>query len=390
MTRRSGLQLKYLWKACCREQAPFNRVTNVTCFGPEGRQGWEARLCCSALQQPQNLTLHLWKRVLEAPPSRPPSGNTSANVSTACVAVAYHKTGATLLYNLVKDPRSALSRYLLGQQTESLGWLRPWSTEAFPSLEGSRFSIWSPTSQRDLTLFVAPPEISHPVILNNVLKSRSGRVVHMVRKPSEIIASAYLYHLRCDEKWFELDDPPGCDFCDDAAWKSIFSACKFKCSYQALLQQSDLKHGIEAELQRSRWQILKMIFNMKNWQSEDVLTVSLSHFSSDFDATVRCIVSFWLHGLHDLQPLDVETTIEDILAEARLHGNFALDVRKARNNTKAPQVKTVRAYVKKFLRQQEHRFLQEADVQYEQMMMQSQRASSAFGCPDRSRKTTIP
>lgn len=135
-----------------------------------------------------------------------------------------------------------------------------------------------------------------------------------------------------------------------------------------------MKNGVEIELQRSRWQILKMVYNMKLWQfRSDVLSISLSHFSNNFDATVRCMVSFWLH---DLQPLDIGTTLEDILAEAHAPGNIIYEDRKGGNKRK------VKAYVKNLARRQEYRFLQEADALYEQMMANSQMISERYGCPD--------
>ena len=34
--------------------------------------------------------------------------------------------------------------------------------------------------------------------------------------------------------------------------------------YQSLLQKSSMKDGIEIEIQRTRWEILKMMYNMKS------------------------------------------------------------------------------------------------------------------------------
>ena len=47
--------------------------------------------------------------------------------------------------------------------------------------------------------------------------------------------------------------------------RRIFSNCDFKCSYQELLQNSTLEQGVELEIHRSSWEIIKMLYNMKLW-----------------------------------------------------------------------------------------------------------------------------
>lgn len=101
VSHRSKVQLKNLWKTCCDR---WNADGTVTCFGPQGRQGWDARLCCSALEQPKSLMVQLWNRKIERIDSMEnmEMHNYSPNESNILnfLAVAYYKTGVTLTYSL--------------------------------------------------------------------------------------------------------------------------------------------------------------------------------------------------------------------------------------------------------------------------------------------------
>ena len=82
-----------------------------------------------------------------------------------------------------------------------------------------------------------------------------------------------------------------------------------------------MEDGLKAEINRSSWDMLKMMYNMKSWKGRtDVLSVSLSHFSNDFDATVRCIVLFLLDGLQPRRLLRAKT-LQNLLASARKAGH---------------------------------------------------------------------
>ena len=373
--QRSGVSPRNLWKTCC-DPVRHDGFGSTMCFTRQGLQGWQARLCCSSLEQ-HNLTQQLWNRALfvnEVQNLKPTSGNMSN-----FMFVAYHKTGATLSYCLATT--HAIRRLLLGTSTGSgsIGWVRSLSSDTNPTYQRGIFlQNASQRPHRLLSYWISPMEMNHQEIFSNYLVPGVGRVVHLVRKPSEVIVSAYLYHMRSNEVWHRLTDPPNCDTCDHIAWKRIFSSSNFNRSYEKVLRSSSMEKGIEIETLRSRWEILKMMYNMKIWQGRsDVLSISLSHFSNDFDATLRCILSFWLDGLKPARVLRPKA-LKTLLAQAHVAGKRSKKWYRA-NPKKVSQATD---HIQRLSRQPDYRFIWYADDLYEQLMLQENVLYRRFGCPE--------
>ena len=308
---------KNLWKICC-DLVRYDGLGSEECFGSE-LQGWEVRRCCSSLQD-RNLTTRLWARVLFPTDIRSVKP-VSQNISRFAI-VAYHKSGASLSYVIATLPE--LSLLLLGRGFRNFGWAKSYSTRHIPTYQGGVYlQTHRSLLQRVITYWLSPMEMMREEISSNYLVPGLGKAVHMVRKPSDMVVSGYLYHIRSREAWQTLTDPPNCDACDHQAWKNIFSTSNFNCSYEKLLRRSSMEDGVKTEIARSSWDMLKMMYNMKSWKGRrDVLSVSLSHFSNDFDATVRCIVLFLLDGLQPQRVLRAET-LQSLLVSAREAGQRA-------------------------------------------------------------------
>ena len=200
----------------------------------------------------------------------------------------------------------------------------------------------------------------------------------MVRKPSEWIVSAYFYHLIGMEPWETLADPPHCNNCDHGAWLKIFGACDFKCSFNKLLLNTSMEEGLEIETQRSRWEILKMLHNMKLWQGTNALHLSLVHFANDFDATVQCMLRFYLGT-----SLPQGKRMQTVLKAARAAGKGS----KSKYTTDPLKVTRAHERLRLLTREREScRFLADADALYERLMMRGRKVMSRLGCPQTQRK----
>ena len=229
---RTGVPRKNLWKICC-DLVRYDGFGSEECFGSE-LQGWEARRCCSSLQD-RNLTTRLWARVLFPTDIRSVKP-VSQNISRFAI-VAYHKSGATLSYVIATLPE--LSLLLLGRGFRNFGWAKSYSTSHIPTYQGGVYlQTHRSLQQRVITYWLSPMEMRREEISSNYLVPGLGKAVHMVRKPSDMVVSGYLYHIRSREAWQTLTDPPNCDACDHQAWKNIFSTSNFNCSYEKLLRRS--------------------------------------------------------------------------------------------------------------------------------------------------------
>ncbi|CAK9067272.1 unnamed protein product [Durusdinium trenchii] len=156
--------------------------------------------------------------------------------------------------------------------------------------------------------------------------------------------------------------------------RSIFSGCDFNCSYQEILRTSPTERGVEIEIRRSRWEILKMLHNMKLWQRANVLHLSLVHYSNDFDATVKCMLTFFLEGR---QKLVHGKKMQALLAAARAAG-----LRSKLYKKDLQQVLQVEEHLWMLALQEEHRFLADADALYDRLMIRGQKEMARLGCPD--------
>eukprot|EP00913_Durusdinium_trenchii_P000590 g545.t1 len=143
--------------------------------------------------------MDIWRSI-----SRSPLGPVAKSTnSSGSIIVVYHKSGATLSYNLHTSPD--LLRLLVGAQPSEPKWTRVLWTPSSPSWQRSVFV--SKGSWRWMTYWVAPSEMAEREISNYL--AEGARLVHMVRKPSEWIVSAYLYHLNEFEPWAPSTAWPG-------------------------------------------------------------------------------------------------------------------------------------------------------------------------------------
>ncbi|CAL1128476.1 unnamed protein product [Cladocopium goreaui] len=178
---RARVQPQNLWQTCC-DPSRYDGFGSVSCFTSRGLQGWEARRCCSLLE-PGNFTAELWRSLLRRRRgTRMPS--TAPNASSF-ILVAYHKSGATLSMALLTRPR--MRRLLLGSSSVSISWARSLWTATSPSFQRGVFLQEGP--RRMMSYWIAPSQMAHPEILNDYLIPGDARVVHMVRKPSELIVT---------------------------------------------------------------------------------------------------------------------------------------------------------------------------------------------------------
>ena len=362
---------KKLWRKCCNPIF-YEGFGSESCFTAEGRQGWEARRCCSALA-PKNLTTNLFTHLFFGDAITYSRNSPLFNFSSFIV-VPYHKSGATLSYALVSDRK--MRRFLLGNQSKTQGWVKHMSTSAAGTFQNG-YHQWTGLSKKIL-YWLGPNELGDSQVLRHFLVTGVGRIVHMVRRPSDLIVSAYFYHKMTNETWCRGDNPPNCENCDHAAWKEIFIRCNFKCSYHRLLQKSSIEHGIEIEALRSRWDVHKMLYNMKLWQGRnDVLPLSVSHFSHDFDATLRCLLFFWLNR----QPTSSFLGPTDpLLTAARTRGKGA-DQKSKKHRTSSQRIIQAKQHLKMLSQQPDYQFITYADSLFEELMMKGEHLARSFGCP---------
>ncbi|CAK9083269.1 unnamed protein product [Durusdinium trenchii] len=363
----SSLSPRDVWKTCCNPWR-YDGFGSDQCF--TAVQGWQARRCCSALE-PENFTSRAWRSLFRTGLG-PWNAAGAAEVfgsslnSTGSILVVYHKSGATLSYALQRLPE--LLRLLLGPETLRWGarWQRLFYTPSSPAYQRSLL-VNQNAHGRSMIYAVAPSETAAPEVTKHVLKGHNHRLVHMVRKPSDWIISAYLFHLNEWEAWFDLHDPPNCNNCHHGAWRRIFSNCDFKCSYQELLQNSTLEQGVELEIHRSSWEIIKMLYNMKLWhRAPNTLHLSLVHFSNHFDATVQCMLIFYLEG-RALRVPPGSAKMQQLLVAARAAGSTS-----KKYHMDPEIVQGARQHLQMLMAKEDYRFLRDADLLYDQLMLESQ------------------
>ena len=161
-----------------------------------------------------------------------------------------------------------------------------------------RVDIWQGSS-REL-IFVSNPLESAFQQLHEAPLDAHSTLIHLVRRPSDLVVSGYRYHKQVHlgrEKWLRYKFPrvPDCFNCDHWAWLRIFDGCDYRCSYQEALKNSSLAGGLVKEVLRSRWDVLKMLRRARRWQhNKRVLQLRLDSFDVNFDETLRCLLRFIL------------------------------------------------------------------------------------------------
>jgi len=124
----------------------------------------------------------------------------------------------------------------------------------------------------------------------------SSRVVHWVRDPVDMIASAYRYLTEGQEQW--MFRSMHCNYCDHKALQILADAClglheQRHCNFHNLVHSVNVTEGalyVATVLQR---QLQDMADNLHRWaNSGRVLHLSVKALGQDFDGTAACILKF--------------------------------------------------------------------------------------------------
>eukprot|EP00933_Yihiella_yeosuensis_P083257 TRINITY_DN9744_c0_g1_i3.p1 TRINITY_DN9744_c0_g1~~TRINITY_DN9744_c0_g1_i3.p1 ORF type:complete len:403 (+),score=58.87 TRINITY_DN9744_c0_g1_i3:2-1210(+) len=383
---------------------------------------WEIFICCSSTSWLR--FEYLWNSLLNpAKPWRSPPPEISDDARSkaqkfepasldACVVIAYHKTGVTLTSHLVGVATAGpLTKFVLLKPDEitTASDLEVVNYGRHTSLRGNIATIWPffqgyirafPDTELDkfdrkrvMMHMTKPFQVEQPQ-LQNVVANGGGLLLHVVRRPSEMVASGYLYHRREKEfeAWAGYKDPPNCLSCDHEAWSLIFKGCGFRCSYHERLTNTTESEGLQLEVLRSRWDVLKMLSNARSWhENPRVLQISLNSFFVDFNATVLCIARFFTQSPPP-QELD-ENKVQQLLEEAQEFNPLRVSDRCGQRGDCTAEEKDSMFHMSKkedkrrmkmLLRSLEEdwdRFLNPADALIDNVVV-SNAAADTFGCPN--------
>ena len=207
---------------CC-DLLSFDTLGSDECF--PSWPSWSVRVCCAYFVGKAAQFSALWKDVVTETPWRERKEMSyESNLSRGSGIVAYHKSGITLSSQLVglSDP-GPLSHLVL----ESAGDLlvpQNLSLENHGEHDSPRGGqpVIRPYYQAFIRSFADTTGRGMIVQLSNPLKSwkpqlqdllaedGAGLVLHLVRRPSDMIFSGYRYHgqQRPQEKWLYFSNPP--------------------------------------------------------------------------------------------------------------------------------------------------------------------------------------
>lgn len=199
------------------------------------------------------------------------------------------------------------------------------------------------------------------------------RVVHWVRDPVDMIASAYRYLSEGREPW--MLRPMHCNYCDERALRVLAEACagshRKHCTFHNLAQSVNETEGalyVATLLQR---QLQDMADNLFRWQGSEstVLHLSVQALREDFDGAATCMLRFAgvsaarrLALLPEIQKLDLHRRTSGAGAEHATSGRYA------------------NAGIKDFLRSQPVWGAQFAEL-VSAMRKVSWRQNQTYGCP---------
>ncbi|CAK9036296.1 Uncharacterized protein SCF082_LOCUS21667 [Durusdinium trenchii] len=340
------LETKTEWKSidqfdfathCC-DPAKFDSLGHEKCF-PEW-PSWPVRICCAHHLSKPSYFKAAWKvlalsifddEVLEEDRPRPPVQNQVKGI------MAYHKSGVTLSTELVGNVvPGPLTRLLLKDPEEKVMVPHDFHVTKFGdhnSPRGGRPVItpffqaftrtFSDLYTQDMIIHFSNPLKSREPQFQDFMRQGAGKLLHLVRRPSDMILSGYIYHrqnLTTGEEWLRFRNPPDCLSCDHEAWSDIFRLCGFRCSYSELLQNLTSQQGLQVEQLRSRWDILKMLENAHAWRDLDhVLQVPMESFRQDFNGTLLCIARFFFSRPVEDESADAPPEFRQFLEESQLH-----------------------------------------------------------------------
>ena len=293
-----SLEVPDLWETCCDPLRFDVYGHRSVCF--KGASTWEVQNCCAALQQPYHFRIILQKVVTSTGRQKNKLEKQLAKVRNSLnefAVVTYHKTGtfvATQLlgYNLQQGPLAALLLKNSSKRWEASLWQN--ASIIDHEIEGTTTWMRQSLAGR-ISLLYNPPEHDMAAQRRLYFTLAAGKLIHFIRRPSEIIISSYLYHLQGSkfEYWMHTRNPPNCHHCDFAAWDLIFRPCAFHCTFFDRLQQIDVKEGLRVEILRARWTIAKMLNNWNRWRTaSNVLHVQAKDFQTNLTRTLHKIAKF--------------------------------------------------------------------------------------------------
>jgi len=300
--------------------------------------GWVQRFCCGLAQQSVFSDLIKPKEAKRHSPSKSIPLHLVDAASQVNVLISYSKGGTQLLQGLFGFLRSHLKLESLPLRANRTSWLetimpsfgpdqelaaasrlpyfhgwasflRPtdWQVEAFPTLLGH----------------IANPVWENIIDLNKLVRA-SGRIVHIVRKPVDMVVSSYLYNKKSHPNyvWLAARQPPSCLDCDDAAWLQIFKRCNYTCSYSELLQNLSISEGLHAELLLTRSRIKRMLHTSRQWHTDrNILQLRLDSIETNFSDALRCIVRFLSDDGMRRSPFTLNNTMGAARLQLNTSGN---------------------------------------------------------------------
>lgn len=299
-----------LWETCC-DLSRFDVFGHRSgCF--KGASTWEVQHCCASLQLPWHFDIILRKLVTSVGRQRNQLlERRLAKVRNSLrefAMVTYHKTGtfvATQLlgYDLPQGPLSQLLLRNSSRRYEASLW-------ANASLEDQQIQGISPwmreSSTGRIALLYNPPQYDMAPQRRLQFTLAAGKLIHFIRRPSDVIISSYVYHLQGSvgfEHWMHTRNPPNCHHCDFEAWDIIFRPCAFQCTFFDRLQQLDVKEGLRVEIFRARWTIIKMLDNFNQWTAASNVLHMQTREQTNLTASLRKIGKFLQPNLKPTSPL---------------------------------------------------------------------------------------
>lgn len=228
------------WLRCCRWASfntwaePFHRKGNSSCWKIAGFESWQ-HVCCASLQRGASMLKLKWQGNFTNYPVKTlhqrHHGHFLFNKTKDLFFYSHHKTGCMLVDSLLHEFAIFLNMKDFTksniQGVEHVGYIcksfllktNQERSEARKILKPRMISTLETAKLRFMAHFDRAPFA--PVSTALTLK------VHVVRPPSHLVVSGYLYHLKGLETWLIRQQPPDCLSCDYFAWVKIFEPCHY-------------------------------------------------------------------------------------------------------------------------------------------------------------------
>lgn len=208
--------------------------------------------------------------------ARPPCGKRIS----FCPNLALLRNTTDVLYNI----QSSKGSWLGMSQHWSLGALE--YNKPLPGFYKDSRELYPRT---DFFLVVKPSPMWNP--------ASGGKVVHWVRDPVDMIASAYRYLSEGREPW--MLHPMHCNYCNKLALEILFDTCKGfiakrRCSFRNVVRRVNETEGVLYTAMVLQRQLQDMADNLMRWTTPDstALHLSVQALSNDFDGALTCLLRF--------------------------------------------------------------------------------------------------